>query len=500
MTPAAARPGLHHGLRPSSSGGSAARPLRPGRRPEGDPQSSSSARAQSGQRATRVSHPAASTSQLTRQTPPSSGLAAAGVAGQQVVLGLRRLDLEALHERDPGTAGLLRQELPRRGHHLVTALDATASSPSARRSTISSTCGVLDDQRRRERDPVPQPAREQPGPARPGPELRRGRAEVVDALRVERDRGHQPDPAAHLADERMRLERPQRGVEAALERDSPVDEPVALEQRDVRERRRAAGRVAAVGRAVGERLPPRRPERLRDTRGDDDATERQVPAGHALREDDQVGREPEALDRVPAADPTEPADHRVGDREHAVAGADRGDLVEVPGRRGEHAARADHGLEDERRDLRGAEPQDLSLEGCGVVPRHARRVRDELAEALAVGHPEDARRDPVRPVVAVLAADQVRAGALAARRVPEARELRGRVDRVGAAAREEDLRARRRARARTAARRARARDGSRRRRTRGRPRAGRSCSAIASAISRRPWPTLQYQRLAAPSR
>src|SRR5438132_1349652 len=78
---------------------------------------------------------------------------------------------------------------------------------------------------------------------------------------------------------------------------------------DVRERGDAAGRMAGVGRAV----PPHamclgRPERLRDPARHDHAAERQVARRHALREDDHVRRDTEALSAEPGAEPAEAAD------------------------------------------------------------------------------------------------------------------------------------------------------------------------------------------------
>jgi hypothetical protein len=104
---------------------------------------------------------------------------------------------------------------------------------------------------------------------------------------------------------------------------------------------------------VRERPPGLRPERLGDVRCDHDPAERQVAAGDALGERDQVGAQPEALDAEPAAEPPEASDHRVGDREDAVV---RADLHRPPvaGWRG-NAPRADHRLEDERGDGLGPE-------------------------------------------------------------------------------------------------------------------------------------------------
>ncbi len=85
-----------------------------------------------------------------------------------------------------------------------------------------------------------------------------------EQLRVERDGRHQPDTPAHLADERMRVELVEPRMEPGLELARTMDEPVAREQVEVRERRGAAGCVAAVGRAVREPPALAVPERLGD--------------------------------------------------------------------------------------------------------------------------------------------------------------------------------------------------------------------------------------------
>ena len=177
----------------------------------------------------------------------------------------------------------------------------------------------------------------------------------------------------------------------------------------------AADGVTAVGLPVVEGRPAgSRPERLRDARGDDHAAEREDAARDTLREGDQVGREAEALDAEPVAQPAEAPDHDVRDGEDAVAPAELLHPAEIAGRCHEDAARADHRLEHEGRDALGAEPLDRLLERAEIVPGDPLGLLDELFVALPEGHPQDARAEAVRAVVAVNPADQAPARRLAA--------------------------------------------------------------------------------------
>ena len=191
-----------------------------------------------------------------------------------------------------------------------------------------------------------------------------------------------------------------------------------------------------------ERDARRRPERLGDARRRDHPAEWQVAARDALREHDEIGLEPEALDPEPRAEAAEPADDAVGDRQHAVPATDLRHRVQVSGRRWQDTARADHGLEDEGGDVLGPEPLDLRLERLGVIPRDLRRLEHEWPELVLVGQAQDARADPVRPVVPARPADQMSPPRLAADAVNEPRQLRRRLDRVTTPARQEHLRAR----------------------------------------------------------
>src|SRR4051794_10402411 len=240
----------------------------------------------------------------------------------------------------------------------------------------------------------------------------------------------------------MRLESLQLRVEPSLELTRAVDEIVLFEQVHVRKRSRAARGMAAVGRAVREAVAFTGPERLRDVRRGDDTAKREIAAGHALGEDDQIRPEVEALDRQPFTEPPEAVDHDVGDRQDPVATAELLDAAEVAGRRWVHPARADHRFVDECSHVLWAKALDLRLERVDRFPRDSRGLEDERPEFLAVGQTEDARADAMRAVVAGRAADQVSSPCVAGHVVIEPRELGGGLDRVAAAAREEDLRPR----------------------------------------------------------
>src|SRR5581483_4345140 len=121
----------------------------------------------------------------------------------------------------------------------------------------------------------------------------------------------------HLGDERMPRERRERVVQLALQLPPALDQPLALEDPDVRDAGGADGGVARVGLPVADGVAALRPERLRDVPRDEYASERLVPARDALREGREVGPDAEALAADPAAEPAEARDHPVDDEQHA---------------------------------------------------------------------------------------------------------------------------------------------------------------------------------------
>ncbi len=122
-----------------------------------------------------------------------------------------------------------------------------------------------------------------------------------------------------------------------------------------------------------------------------------------------------------------------------MALADLGDGLDVAGRGGADAAGADHGLAEERGDVRRADALDLGLERLRRLVIDVRDRAEQRAVALAHGlHADEARAEPVRAVVGERAADQVDAVGLALCRPVLACELGCGVDRVSASEAQED--------------------------------------------------------------
>ena len=106
-------------------------------------------------------------------------------------------------------------------------------------------------------------------------------------------------------------------------------------------------------------------------------------------------------------EPSESADHAVDHQQHAVPLADRGDGLQVAGRRGANTAGADHGLAEERRHAVRADALDLVGQRLGRVVGDVRDRVDERAVALTQRLHREARPEAVRPVVGVGAADEM---------------------------------------------------------------------------------------------
>ena len=324
---------------------------------------------------------------------------------------------------------------------------------------------------------------------------------ALECLGREVDGGCEAEPAADLAAGGMVGERREDVDQLALELASARDQVLALEDVEVRERGRATGRMAGVGRSVAEHRAARLgPERLGDRAADEHGAERQVAARDALGEHDHVGLDVPALVSEPGADAAERADHAVDHEQDAVALADRRDRLDIARGRRAHAARADHRLAEEGRDVRGPDALDLGLERLGRLVVDVRDRAEQRAVALAHGlDADEARAEAVRAVVGERAADQVDALRLPLRRPVLARELGRRVDRVAAAEAQEDARIRigESCTSRSTSSSAGALATS--------PNVWkassvRSCCAIASAMSSRPWPMWACHRLAVPSR
>ena len=189
-------------------------------------------------------------------------------------------------------------------------------------------------------------------------------------------------------------------------------------------------------------------ERGEDAVGGDHGAHRRVGGGEALRGRDDVGLVAVAPGAEPVAEPAPGADDLVGDQQDAVLVADLADLLEVALGREEAAARVLDGLEDHAGDGLRALPLDPLADRLGrVVGLRAVRVRvgdvggageQRLERAAGAREPGRGQRAHGRAVVGELAGDDLVAAALAVELVVLAAELEGRVDRLAAAAREED--------------------------------------------------------------
>ena len=222
-----------------------------------------------------------------------------------------------------------------------------------------------------------------------------------------------------------------------------LDEPVLLVDRDRRERRGQADRVAAVGQAAVEHL---RLEVLGDGGAHRDGAQRQVRAGQALGHRHEVRRDAPFVDGEPVAGPAEAGHDLVGDHEDAVPVADLADAGDVAVGRDEDAVRADDRLEEDGGDGPGALVADdvlEALEGLAdrprlrLAPAMGVRVADDADDARLVGPAAriaGQRHGPQRGAVvrAVASQDLVLAAVVAG-------ELDGVLDRLGATEREEHL-------------------------------------------------------------
>ncbi len=168
------------------------------------------------------------------------------------------------------------------------------------------------------------------------------------------------------------------------------------------------------------------------------------------------GSSPKRFEANQSPRATEPGDHLVGNEQHAGLAADRASRLEIAGRRREHAPGPDHRLAEERGDA-ALRRRSRSQSSSASASFHGNL--GDVLDQLAV--PGGIRRDAgercsrrVHAVVGLLTPDQHGAIGFSAELPVPSSHLRGGVDRVRAAAREEDLRPRRRARAMRRARRA----------------------------------------------
>jgi hypothetical protein len=119
---------------------------------------------------------------------------------------------------------------------------------------------------------------------------------------------------------------------------------------------------------TGERLADRDAlpaDELADLRGGDDARERDVRAGRALRERQHVRDDALRVDPEPVPAPAQARDDLVGDQEDVVLVADRTDPLEVVRGADVRAAGAGHRIGQDRRDRVGPLVPDDELQMVG---------------------------------------------------------------------------------------------------------------------------------------
>ncbi len=185
------------------------------------------------------------------------------------------------------------------------------------------------------------------------------------------NRGHQPNPAAHVAHERVLRERDEGSEQIVLEFLPARNQALALENVDVRKRRRARRCVAGVRLAVPDGDTSRlAPERLSDA----SRRRRRLPAARSRssRPLANVTRSGSTPNRSqPNQEPSRPKPHddSVDDEEDAGLAADRGHLFDVAGHRRVDAAGSDHRLQEEGSDPLRSDALDLVAQRLGGVVR-----------------------------------------------------------------------------------------------------------------------------------
>ena len=121
------------------------------------------------------------------------------------------------------------------------------------------------------------------------------------------------------------------------------------------------------------------------------------PVREPFRERDEIGLDAELLEGEEAARPAEPGLHLVHAEQRADLACDLCCRTREVGLQRDHAALAEHRLEQHESDI--ATRRDRTLEGLYVVRRREHRARHERAEALPfrglTGHGERAQRPAV---------------------------------------------------------------------------------------------------------
>ena len=189
--------------------------------------------------------------------------------------------------------------------------------------------------------------------SRGGENAIRDRRIVRESVGRELHRRDDTQSGTNLGHEPVRSERRERGCELRLQPEGAHGEPLAFHDVEVRVGGRRRRRMPRVRVAVAPDACAGRPERLADARADDDAAQREVPGGDALRERDEIRVEPESRAREPVADAAEAADDLVRDEEDVPLAADAEGLLEVPGRREQDTACPHDRLAEEPATLSG---------------------------------------------------------------------------------------------------------------------------------------------------
>ena len=210
------------------------------------------------------------------------------------------------------------------------------------------------------------------------------------------------------------------------------------------------GRVGVAVKELDQVLGPGH-ERIVDRCRGDHATERYRRIVDGFGKSDQIRLDIKEFVRERGAEATEARDDFVEDQQDAMLGADLAQSLEIALGRHDHAGRALHGFDDDRRDVAGVVQRDDALElvgqmqaPLGLTPRitHLRRLErvgqvidarnHQWREHFAVGR-DATHRDTTHTdaVISALATDDARARAVATSAMIGHGDFEGGVDRLG---------------------------------------------------------------------
>ena len=251
------------------------------------------------------------------------------------------------------------------------------------------------------------------------------------------DRSHRAF-AANLGQAAVLRDRAEAGEQPLAHHAGPFDQPLLAQKGEVGEPGRAGRRMAGVRVAVAQQPRLVRLQRTAHRRSDQHAAERHVARGDRLGKGREVGLDAEVLGSEPAAEATEAADHFVEDQVATVLVGQSAQSGQVAlGRRVDPSGPLDRLGQDGRHlwTVLGqvAGPRFQVVGGEVHHPLHVRSEpfaveRKSLRGHSAIGH---------AVVGAGTAQDQAALG-VAGLHMCDAGQLDGRVDRLRAAAGEED--------------------------------------------------------------